>query len=191
MSTRGRPARRTYGEGRQSLLEAAVTVAAERGLRGLTLRAVAERAGVDNSLIVRHFGGRDGLLHAALDWSSAHSNADVDLGKALADPDSYIDELMNEVEREPHQLVFQYEMILEAYRDPAHRPAVKRLYDSFFAALAPPEPDPDPALTRARFAAFDGLVIQRLSGAITLEQFRESVAAVLRTLGAAAPSLER
>lgn len=186
MSTPGGTARRMYGEGRQALLEAAVTVAAERGLRGLTLRAVAERAGVDNSLIVRHFGGRDGLLQAALDWSSEHSNADIDLGKALADHENYLEELANEVETQAEHLVFQYEMILEAYRDPTHRPAVKRLYDSFFAALSPPEPDPDPALTRARFAAFDGLVIQRLSGAITLDEFRDSVSAVLRLLGASA-----
>lgn len=183
MSDAVKPVRRAYGSGRVALLEAAVAIGAERGLRGLTLRAVAERAGVDNALVVRHFGGRDGLLQAALDWSSAHANADVDLAKFRNDPVAYVIELTAEVEREPEQLVFQYEMILEAYRDPSHRPAVARLYRNFFEALAPADLDTDPALTRARFAALDGLVIQRLSGAISMEEFRDSVMAVLRVLG--------
>lgn len=182
MSAPSAPARPSYGDGRQALLEAAVEIGAERGLRGLTLRAVAERAGVNNALIVRHFGGRDGLLEAALDWSSERSNADVDLGETRGDPAHFIDDLTNEVEQQPAHLVFQYEMILEAHRDPAHRPAVQRLYAAYFAALAPPSPDVDSALTRARFAAIDGLVIQRLGNAISRSEFHASLEAVLRTL---------
>ena len=45
-----------YDEGREALLQAAVRVVADKGLRGLTFRAVAEEAGVNNTLVVHHFG---------------------------------------------------------------------------------------------------------------------------------------
>ena len=51
-----------YGGGRDLLVESTVQVVAERGLRGLTFRAVAERAGVNNSLVAHHFGTREALL---------------------------------------------------------------------------------------------------------------------------------
>lgn len=56
-----------YGQGREALIRAAVEVAAVRGLRGMTFRAVAEAAGVNNALIAHHFRNREGLLLAALD----------------------------------------------------------------------------------------------------------------------------
>lgn len=53
---------------RRDLLRAAFTVAAEDGLAGLTTRAVAAEAGVSQGLVFFHFGNREALLVALLDW---------------------------------------------------------------------------------------------------------------------------
>ena len=64
---------RAMEPGREALLVATVHVVARKGLRGLTFRAVAEHAGVNNSLVAHHFGTRDSLIKAALDWSVQQS----------------------------------------------------------------------------------------------------------------------
>lgn len=53
---------------RRDLLRAAFTVAAEDGLAGLTTRAVAAEAGVSQGLVFFHFGNREALVVALLDW---------------------------------------------------------------------------------------------------------------------------
>ena len=70
-----------YGQGRDALLAATVHVVAREGLRGLTYRAVAEEAGVANTLVAHHFGTRDALLQAALDWAAEQS-----IGISLLEP---------------------------------------------------------------------------------------------------------
>ncbi len=53
---------------RDALLRAAFAVATRERLGGLTTRAVAAEAGVSNGLVFFHFGTREGLLVALLDW---------------------------------------------------------------------------------------------------------------------------
>jgi TetR/AcrR family transcriptional repressor of bet genes len=60
--------RRPEEERREAILEAAFQVAARDQLRGLSMRAVAEEAGVSKGLIFFHFRDKDTLLHALLDW---------------------------------------------------------------------------------------------------------------------------
>ncbi len=63
------PGRRApEAERRQQLLESAFAVAARDGLDGLTIRAVAAEAGLSHGLVLFHFGSKDGLLHALLNW---------------------------------------------------------------------------------------------------------------------------
>ena len=50
-----------------ALLDAARAVFAERGYDGATVRAIAERAGVDAAMVNHWFGGKEGLFVAALD----------------------------------------------------------------------------------------------------------------------------
>lgn len=50
---------------RDRLMAAAVELIAEQGWAGVTTRAVAERAGVNHSLVHYHFGSVDGLLFQA------------------------------------------------------------------------------------------------------------------------------
>lgn len=53
---------------REEILKAAYRVAARERLAGLTGRAVAAEAGVSSGLVFFHFGDRDGLLVALLEW---------------------------------------------------------------------------------------------------------------------------
>ncbi|MGI9592479.1 MAG: TetR/AcrR family transcriptional regulator [Myxococcota bacterium] len=60
----GRPAGGQPGEGQEALLQAARELMAEKGLPQLTVREVAERAGVQPALVSYYFGGKQGLLQA-------------------------------------------------------------------------------------------------------------------------------
>jgi AcrR family transcriptional regulator len=55
--------------------DAAVTLLAEHGPRDVTVRQVAERAGVNHALIHRHFGTKDGLIRAVVTEESRRLGA--------------------------------------------------------------------------------------------------------------------
>jgi AcrR family transcriptional regulator len=59
--------RRDAAATRQALLDAARALFDARGFRGTTVRAIGERAGVDQALIARYFGGKAELYQAVLD----------------------------------------------------------------------------------------------------------------------------
>ncbi|MHC4165029.1 MAG: TetR/AcrR family transcriptional regulator [Planctomycetota bacterium] len=63
----GRPAGSQTGEGREALLQAARDLLAERGMPRVTVREVAERAGVQPAMVNYYFGGKAGLLRAVVD----------------------------------------------------------------------------------------------------------------------------
>jgi AcrR family transcriptional regulator len=52
-----------------AIVDAARSLFAEYGYDRTTIRAVAERAGVDPALVMQHFGNKDGLFAAAARWS--------------------------------------------------------------------------------------------------------------------------
>jgi AcrR family transcriptional regulator len=60
--TRTQAERRAEAE--RKLLDAAMELVAERGVRAVTLAAVGERAGYSRGLVTHHFGSRQGLLDA-------------------------------------------------------------------------------------------------------------------------------
>lgn len=182
---------RGYGDGKDALLRATIRVVAAKGMRGLTFRAVAAEAGVNNTLIAHHFGTRDNLLAAALEWSTARSIGLTHLSEYASDAPSFRSALVQSVLSEPELHAFQFEMILESSRRADLQPAVHRLYDQYVAALAGGRsalglPSSD-GLDRALFAALDGLVLQYLAHAITAEQFADAVDA----LGSAVASSDR
>jgi TetR/AcrR family transcriptional regulator, transcriptional repressor of bet genes len=53
---------------RAQILEAAFVVAREAGIDNLTVRGVAAQAGVSHALVLFHFGRKDKLVRALLDW---------------------------------------------------------------------------------------------------------------------------
>ncbi|TDD87741.1 TetR family transcriptional regulator [Saccharopolyspora karakumensis] len=180
---------RGYGKGRHALLEAAVQVVARRGLRNLTYRAVAEQAGVAHGLVVHHFGTRDALLAAALEFSLANSVGAMSAKPGSGDMDALFAGLVDFVGTNPDDQAFQYELILEARRRPEFKQRVERLYDAYREELST-ELDaagivPDDALVHLVFAALDGVVFQllclgdRKAALAGIERLRE----LLRSLG--------
>lgn len=67
----GRPPGSQPGEGQAALLQAARELMTEKGLPQLTVREVAERAGVKPALVNYYFGGKQGLLQALTDEVAA------------------------------------------------------------------------------------------------------------------------
>src|SRR5690242_4388711 len=62
-----RPARpRDSAATRRALLAAGRELFADAGYEGTTVRAVAERAGVNQALLFRHFGSKEGLFAEAV-----------------------------------------------------------------------------------------------------------------------------
>jgi TetR/AcrR family transcriptional regulator, regulator of biofilm formation and stress response len=161
------PTRRPrHGEGREALLRATVRVVAREGLRGMTYRAVAEEAGVANTLVAHHFGSRDALLQAALEWAAEQSIGISLLEPATGHLEDFAAGLAEMVREEGDMQVFQYELALEARRRPELLPAVERMYGGYIEAtrrelmrMGLDEPGDD--LARAVFAALDGVVLQQ------------------------------
>ena len=157
------------GSGREALIRATISVVAAKGLRGLTFRAVADVAGVNNSLIAHYFGNRDALIEEALDWTIQQSIIDSHLFEFAKSKEAYVSNLLNMLRAEPDQEIFQYEMLLESRRRPDLAPKVLELYARFFRTLLD-------ALRVAQgtafnedcvvytFAALDGLVLQGVAG---------------------------
>jgi AcrR family transcriptional regulator len=167
-------------------------VGARKGLRGLTFRAVAEEAGLNNSLIAHHFGTRDRLLAAALEWTVDRAMAAADLSEYATDATAFREALVRNVLSQPDIEIFQFEMVMEATRRPELQDAVRELYRRYVAALAAGRAalgaENDPGLNLAMFAALDGLTLQYFAKAITAEQLAEAVQALGVAVGAPSPS---
>ncbi len=158
---------RRYGEGREALLAAAVHVVATRGLRHLTYRAVAQEAGVAHGLVAHHFGTRDALLEAALEYSLDNSVASISTRPGSGDVDALFAGLDQLLEDFSDDQVFGFELILESRRRPELRPHVERMYGAYRAALRQELEcagiDCDASLVHLVFAAVDGMVFQELT----------------------------
>ncbi|MGN7250456.1 MULTISPECIES: TetR/AcrR family transcriptional regulator [unclassified Arthrobacter] len=156
-----------YGDGRDALLAAVIDVVAEKGLRGVTYRSVASRAGVNHTLITHHFGSIEGLLAATLEWAVQRSIDETGLARVADFDEQFADALLASVASEPELQLFQFEMLLEARRKPELKALLDRLYDNYIStvetALRQRSLDTDDELSRAVFAALDGLMLQFLT----------------------------
>ena len=189
-------ARPRHGQGRDALLRATVHVVAREGLRGLTYRAVAEEAGVANTLVAHHFGTRDALLQAALEWAAEQSIGISLLEPATGSLADFAAGLAELVAEDADMQAFQYELALEARRRPELLPAVERMYGEYIQAtrrelmrLGLDEPTDD--LARSVFALLDGVVLQQtlFGNAVATERAVERLRGLLVAAGArAAPS---
>ena len=146
--------------GRDKLLAAAGELFASHGFDGTTTREIADRAGVDATLIARYFGSKAGLYLAALR---------VELGDepppSLLDPDR-MRTLLGRLEDRGPGPVFQ--AAVRSHEDQSVQAAARealhaRLVDPLAAAYAG---DPR-AVLRAELAvaAFAGIALGRVSGA--------------------------
>ncbi len=63
------PERRDAARNREALMDAAECLIAQRGVRGVTMDALAAAAGVGKGTVFRRFGSREGLMAAVLNHS--------------------------------------------------------------------------------------------------------------------------
>ena len=164
------PAKRSptpgYGEGREALLSAAVTVVARGGLRALTYRAVAEQAGVTHGLVRHHFGSRDALIVAATEYSLNPSLVASEVTGSSGPLAAFAAGIPRMISDEGDLLAFQYEVILESRRRPELRGAVHALLHGLrrgiLEDLRTHGIEATPALGALVMSALDGIVLHGL-----------------------------
>ncbi len=178
-----------YGEGREALLRAVITVTARSGLRGLTYRAVAEEAGVAHGLVRFHFGSRDALIVAATQYTLQES---IDIGELSSDEHSvgnFGSAISKIVLTDTDLMAFQYEVILESRRRPELQPVVEELYAALrgttISDLGQRGLPSSTGLGYVIFAALDGLVLQGLA-LDDLEPIEEALTALRQLMQLAA-----
>lgn len=150
------------------LIAATVDVVADAGLRGLTFRSVAARAGVSNGLIAHHFGTRHALLVAAMEWAVDNAIEATQLAgfiRGQVTPEDFLASLSDV----PEVHAFQTEMILEARRNEAFRAPISELYERYQqvadCAVRSLGITVDSApVARQAFAFLDGVVLQHMAG---------------------------
>jgi AcrR family transcriptional regulator len=160
-------ARLPYGDGRDALLAAVIDVVGQKGLKGVTYRAVAAQAGVNHTLVTHHFGSIEGLLAATMEWAVQRSIKETGLERIVDFDEEFADSLIATVSAEPELQLFQFEMLLESRRNPKVRLLVERLYANYMStvedALRQRGLPADDGVSLAIFAALDGLMLQFLT----------------------------
>ena len=181
-----------YGAGREALIRAAIDVVAEEGLDGFSYRKVAQRAGVNNTLISHHFGSKDQLLEEATIWAVQRSQQLADLTLASAIDARLADLVTKMAVADPNLQVFQFSMILAARRSPELQRISGNLYESYIGlmqrVLAHAGYPDDRLAARAVFAALDGLVLQQLTVSTT-DEIHAAIVRLGELLAPAPPSV--
>jgi DNA-binding transcriptional regulator YbjK len=161
----GRRGRGPTDPGRRArIADAAIAVVAERGVEGVTHRAVAAAADVPLGSTTYHFATLDDLLVVALYTAAEHNVArlrewehglrpETDLAAALTDL------VMSGLTEHRAQTVVEYELYVAAL----HRPSLRRAgtaWDDTLVELFASRTDP--ITGKALAAAFCGLLMQAL-----------------------------
>lgn len=162
----GRPG---HNEGRRALTDAAISVVAEVGLRGLTYRAVAKAARVSYGLVSHHFGSRDALISEALASTIDDiERATFDRARSLED---FADEWPSFIAEHQDLLAFQYDLTMEARRRPELMPDIQKMYGQVFATIQARlsefgvvgDDEEGEAIARFATAALDGMILQQMA----------------------------
>lgn len=167
---------RQRAERRAAIIDAAVQIIATRGLGAVTHRAVAREAKVPLAATTYYFASKEEILREALESLSA---AEVERLEKLADSIADLasrDEagialsaaLVPDSQEAPRAWLAQFEIYLEAARNPALRPAVEQRRQAFVnlaetALRAAGAPDPE---RRAELgvAGINGILFDRVRG---------------------------
>ena len=159
---------------RDALLRATIALLGETGAKSVTHRAVAERAGVPLASTTYYFQSVNQLIEEALKLHVAERVAELQglaaaaLGAVGASPQDITERLAEVLASAPTPiLVAQYQMYLEAGRNPALQPAVAEALAAFeglaagvLAALGARDPE---ATAEALVALLDGFALHRLA----------------------------
>jgi AcrR family transcriptional regulator len=183
---------------KRTILDAAISVIARKGVRGLRVEEVAERAGVAVSLLYYHFDSRSGLIRATLKHANeraAQTIEDLDAGQRSG-AELIVTMLLAELE-DPVQArelsILWSEVMAAAFFDASLREQLAQASqrwstlladavwrgqeDGSIAALGAPND-----LAALLTAAVDGLSARWLAGLITRERARELLAMSVASL---------
>ncbi|GHE55094.1 ebrA repressor [Streptomyces longispororuber] len=157
-------ARRYDPERRQRIIDAALRVAGEKGIAGLSHRSVAAEADVPLGSTTYHFKTLDDLLVAALRQANEGFAQLVRERGVLDDPDAdlaaELAALLGEwAARGREGVELEYELYLAALRRPALRPVAAEWCEGVGAVL---RERTDPATARGLVALMDGICLQAL-----------------------------
>ena|SRR5438132_13446008 len=177
---------------REALLRATIELLGETGAKSVTHRAVAERAALPLASTTYYFDSVQQLIEEALKLHVADRVAElqalavaVSVGGASAqDIAGRLAEAL--VTRPAGVLVAQYQMYLEAARNPALQPAVgealaafERLAGAVLAALGAREPE---QAADAFVALLDGFALHRVARPRPADQEAKALFAAMRAL---------
>ena len=122
---------------------AASAIAAEDGLRAVTIRDVAARAGMSTGLVLFHFQSKDQLLLELLDWALATTTA-LRVGPAFLAIESpqerfiaLLKQEMTRIAAEPSVTRVFFEFWTEGLHDPDIRSRMKPELDRYRSAFQP------------------------------------------------------
>lgn len=201
-------ARRYDPERRQRIIDAAIRVVGERGIAGLSHRAVAAEADVPLGSTTYHFATLDDLLVAALRQSNeaflretrergllmedpggpdgdGGSGRSGGSGRAQGDLAAELARFTEEtVTRDRPRAQLEYELYLAALRHEAVRPVAAEWVDLMTDLLAART---DPVTARALAALVDGMCLQALLTGRDIDR-GEACAIFARVIGAADPA---
>ena len=177
---------------REALLRATIELLGETGAKSVTHRAVAERAGLPLASTTYYFTSVQQLIEEALKLHAAERVAELQaLTMAVAERGASAQDIAERlaaklVERTPGVLVAQYQMYLEAARNPALRPAVadalaafERLAAAVLGALGAREPE---RAADAVVALLDGFALHRVARPRPPEEEAAALVAAMRAL---------
>lgn len=166
---------------RAQIIAATIDVVAERGVEGLTHRAVADRAGVPLGSTTYYFATLDDMLIAALQQATRHYRRQVRMRTSRFRPGDDLVEMLTDLlvaylrPRRRSETIVEYEMCLAAMRRPALRETARESLRVPVDALTPLT---DPVTAKALAAVIDGILIQSLTAGESPQP--EEIAAVLR-----------
>lgn len=173
---------------RDGLLQAAIRVVSQGGLRAMTYRAVAAEAGVSHGLVRHHFGSRDRLLVEALDVAIAQSLLRSNMMSSAPTLTGFADGIERLATETSELQAFQYELLLESRRRPELQPAAERHYTAYRDAIRTQLGMlgvNDEALIDVVWFVLDAMVFQQL---VQQSDVRPALARLRTIIGACGPA---
>ncbi|WP_093603066.1 TetR/AcrR family transcriptional regulator [Lentzea waywayandensis] len=179
-------------ERRTGMLEAAVRVIAQDGVRGLRVEKLAAEAGVSTALIYYHFKDRAGILRAALEHVNDRARSYTG-GTESGDPRRQVEQmLLDELQDDAHvretSVAWGELRASAAFHEELRatlRTATEAWNSDVEALLRQADPGLDAAAAAERLTALvEGLSERWHSGSLTLDRARELLSgAIARELG--------
>jgi len=160
-----------HGNLRESLLEAADTVLAERGVHGITLRDVAKAAGVSHAAPYHHFSSLNGLLAAVAERAFVRLGSALELASAEPDTGERLlkinDAYVACACARPEQFRLMFGPLLTRKAEyPALQAAADRAFGFLLAAACAHDPEQGPVLALTGWSLAHGLSNLLIDGAL-------------------------